>query len=93
MRSAALLGVRWSDWLCGDFMSDLKERIKKELEFVFSEEDEVIGFFSMTILRNKVGKPIATVTWICDEATGEQGEAMSKKLFELADIVKPIFFT
>lgn len=72
-------------------MSDLKERIKKELEFVFSEEDEVVGFFSFTILKSKSGKPISTVTWICDQCTKNQGDAISKKLFELADLIKPIF--
>ena len=70
-------------------MSDLKERIKKELELIFSEKEEVIGFFSFTISKTSQDKPIATVTWICDKANFEQGNEISKKLMDLADAIKP----
>lgn len=72
-------------------MSDLKERIKKELEYNFAGSGEVVGFFSLIISKNKIDKPIGTVTWICDQATGKQGDLISKKLAELVDMIKPIF--
>jgi len=72
-------------------MSDLKERIKKELEYNFAGSGDVIGFFSLMISKNKIDKPVGTVTWICDQATGEQGDLISKKVTELLNVIKPIF--
>lgn len=73
-------------------MVDLKERIKKELEYNFAGNDEIMGFFSVTISKNKINKPIGTITWICDETIGEQRDLISKKLTELLDVIIPIFF-
>jgi len=86
-----LLAIASNRWLSGGFMSDLKERIKKELEYNFAGSGEIIGFFSVMISKNKIDKPTGTVTWICDEATREQGDLISKKLNELLDVIIPIF--
>ena len=69
----------------------LEKRIKKELENNFASSGEIIGFFSIIISKDKINKPIATVTWICDDVTGNQGDAISKKLSEFVDVIIPIF--
>lgn len=66
----------------------MKNRILKELDYVLNEN--TIGFFSFTI--EQIGeKIIPTVTWICDEGLPKQREEISTALFNLFDVIKPIF--
>ena len=68
----------------------MKDRILKELNYVL-EPEKPVGFFSFTVSRTETGKVVPTVTFICDKALPEQRDKITKALFDLFDVIKPMF--
>lgn len=68
----------------------MNDIVKKEITRVLSN-DEVVGFFAITVTRNKKGMNVPTVTVICDDVTVDQRADVTGKLIELVSLMRPIF--